>query len=89
MKKIVNVHLHVVQSSSVGVVYRQCSPIAETRLQTSLTHHTPPIIKRKEGSGDLAYSMLFARNAIIAKNLMDDRKYCMAGYVRTPQVRRY
>ena len=33
-----------------------------------------PSITRKEGSGDLAYSKLFTRNAIITKSVMDNRK---------------
>ena len=56
--------------------------------EPSLARHTPQS-KRKEGSGDLAYSELFARNAIITKNVTDNRKNCTAGYKCAPKVGRY
>ena len=46
--------------------------------------HARPLRKRKgrgkEESGDHAYIESFSRNAIIAKNVTDNCKICMAGH---------
>ena len=69
------------------VVYYEHQQVAqESIINVSLAHQTPQEEEGKEGSGDHAYSELFSWNAIIAKNVTDNRKNCMAGHTRVPQV---